>query len=461
MGEAYSCVFEECTLQALLKFFVAVGARRDQIWPMLNYAETQDYLFSLRNRGAKLGVERMVAFNKALGRPDRAYPIIHVAGTNGKGSVCAMLEAIYRRAGKKTGLFTSPHLIRLGERVQVNRVPLTEQEIVQWTSKLRPTAEAMASYNEADHPTFFEFMTAMAFLQFQEQKVDVGILETGLGGRLDSTNVIEPRVCVITSVSYDHQQQLGNTLTEIAREKAGIIKPHARVVLGKLPEEAETEIRRIAQERGAGVTSIREVFESEEHYPETNLVGAHQRINAATAMLAMCHAGQDLAVTDDVAREALMDVTWAGRWQKLTLRDGRTLILDAAHNAEGAEALDANLARLVEETGRRPVILCGTLGDERAKALMRTVARHASALHLLVPDQPRACSAETLRSFLSGHYDGPINESTVSALFPEPGVCRAGDREDILVATGSIYLLGEILTRLENGGGSINLQDKI
>lgn len=427
---------------------------------MLNYAETQDYLYSLRNRGAKLGVERMAAFNEALGRPDRFYPIIHVAGTNGKGSVCAMLEAIFRRAGYKTGLFTSPHLIRLGERVQVNRQPLTQADIVSWTDRLRPTAEAMAAYNEADHPTFFEFMTAMAFLHFAREQVDVAILETGLGGRLDSTNVITPRVSVITSISFDHQQQLGDTLTKIAREKAGIIKPAVPVVLGHLPGEAEAEVRRIAAERRSGVNSVREIFESPDHYPLTNLGGAHQRINAATALAAMCHAGADLAVSDETARAALMEVSWAGRWQSMKLRDGRTFILDAAHNAEGAEALDGNLAQLVSETGRRPVILCGSLGEDRAKALMKTVARHASAVHLLVPDQPRALPADVLRACL-GHFDGDIFDARVDALFPEPGVCTAGGLDDILVATGSIYLLGEILTRLESADGESSLQDKI
>ncbi|GHC02473.1 bifunctional folylpolyglutamate synthase/dihydrofolate synthase [Cerasicoccus arenae] len=429
---------------------------------MATYAETLDYLYALRNRGAKLGVERMAAFNEALGQPDRQFPIIHVAGTNGKGSVCAMLEAIYRRQGLKTGLFTSPHLIRLGERVQVNRTPLNEDQIIAWTARLRTTAETLAMYNPEAHPTFFEFMTAMAFMHFAEEKIDVAIIETGLGGRLDSTNVITPRVSVITSVSYDHMEQLGDTLTKIASEKAGIIKPNVSVVLGHLPKQAETEIRRVAKDRHCGATSVREVFENNfDAYPTTNLIGDHQRINAATAMLAMCHAGADLAVPDAVAREALMDVSWAGRWQKITLRDGRTLILDAAHNPEGSEALDANLERLVEETGRKPVILCGTLGEPRAKALMAVTAKHASAIHLLVPDQPRACPHIILRAFLAGKFTGKVYDDSVDELFPAPSICEAGEADDILVATGSIYLLGEILTRLETTSGETDLQDKL
>lgn len=429
---------------------------------MPTYAETQEYLFSLRNRGAKLGVERMERFNNALGRPDKHYPIIHVAGTNGKGSVCAMLEAIYRRAGYKTGLFTSPHLVRLGERVQVNRQPLTDAQIVHYTEKLRATAERLAEFDPEAHPTFFEFMTAMAFLHFAEEKVDVVILETGLGGRLDSTNVIIPRVSVITSVSFDHMDQLGDTLTKIAREKAGILKPNGNLVLGRLPEEAEVEIRRKADSLRCGVTTVTDVFEDDfEHYPETNLVGEHQRINAAVALLAMCHAGQDLAVSDEVARAALMDVDWAGRWQKITLRDGRTLILDATHNPEGCEALDKNLARLIDETGRKPVIICGTLGEARARALMAVVTERAKDIWLVQPNQPRACTQGELRALGVGKFTGGLEDASVTTLFPEPGVCRAGGEGDVIVATGSIYLLGEILTRLEEQTSEAGLQDKL
>ncbi|MGE9295756.1 MAG: bifunctional folylpolyglutamate synthase/dihydrofolate synthase, partial [Puniceicoccales bacterium] len=360
---------------------------------MPNIGEVQDYLYALRNRGAKLGIERMADFNKALDHPDRKFPIIHVAGTNGKGSVCAMLESIYRQAGLKTGLFTSPHLVHLGERIQVNRVPITDQQIVDWVAKLRPVAEQLATHDEADHPTFFEFMTAMAFEHFAMQNVEVGILETGLGGRLDSTNVITPEVSVITTIGLDHQEQLGNTLTEIAREKAGIIKPGKPVVIGRLPAEAESEVRRIATERGSAIHSIADAFGDDlSNYPESNLLGDHQRTNAATALLAARCASATLPFDAASARNALMQVDWAGRWQSLILADGRTLILEAAHNAEGGQALDGNLARHIAETGRKPVILCGTLGAYRASELMKVIARHAGEIHLLVPDQPRACT---------------------------------------------------------------------
>jgi len=430
---------------------------------MPTFAETERTLYALRNRGAKLGIERMAAFNEALGRPDRRFPIIHVAGTNGKGSVCAMLEAIYRHAGLKTGLFTSPHLIRLGERIQINREPISDDAIVSWVGRLKPVAEQLAGADGEGHPTFFEFMTAMAFEHFASQRVDVAILETGLGGRLDSTNVVTPEVSVITSISLDHQEQLGDTLEKIAREKAGIVKPGKSVVLGRLPPEAEHEIRRIAGERGCDVFGVEETFGPDlATYPVTNLVGDYQRINAATALLATRHAGPCLPAVGALAPEALQQVVWAGRWQTIRLADAKILILEAAHNAEGAHALDANLARLVRETNRRPIILCGTLGAYRAGELMPVVIRHAAQIHLLVPNQPRACSFQEMRAALPEPTRATIIDSTVAELFPAPGVCTAGNPGETLVATGSIYLLGEILSRLApKTATTFKLQDKV
>ncbi|MFW6218065.1 MAG: bifunctional folylpolyglutamate synthase/dihydrofolate synthase, partial [Verrucomicrobiota bacterium] len=204
-----------------------------------SYKETRDYLYSLRDRGSKYGIERMQRFVAELGHPERRFPVIHVAGTNGKGSVCAMLEAIYRANGYRTGLYTSPHLVHLGERVQVDRLPLTETDIVRHCERLRPVAAALGAGKPEEHPSFFEFMTAMAFLQFADAQVDLAILETGLGGRLDATNVAAPELSVITSVSLDHTELLGDSLAKIAREKAGICKPRKPVLLGRLPPEAE------------------------------------------------------------------------------------------------------------------------------------------------------------------------------------------------------------------------------
>jgi len=195
-----------------------------------DYAAVQDYLFSLKARGIKFGIDRMRMMVEALGHPERAVPTIHLSGTNGKGSTSAMLDAILHAAGWRTGLYTSPHLVRLGERVQVNRALLTEAELAAFTRELRPIAEEISRDHPDDHPSFFEFMTAMAFLQFQRQHCDVGIIEVGMGGRLDATNVVLPEVAAITSISLDHCEMLGDSVEKIATEKAGIIKAGRPVV---------------------------------------------------------------------------------------------------------------------------------------------------------------------------------------------------------------------------------------
>ena len=189
---------------------------------MNRFQETRDYLFALRNAGSKYGIDRMRRLVEALGHPERRFPVIHVAGTNGKGSVCAMLEALYRSNGYKTGFFCSPHLVHLGERAQVNRQILSESGIIEYTRQLRPIAAAIASEDPDLHPSFFEFIAAMAFQRFASEQVDIACVETGLGGRLDATNVVDPELAIITTVSLDHTELLGDN-RRIAREKAGIL----------------------------------------------------------------------------------------------------------------------------------------------------------------------------------------------------------------------------------------------
>ena len=419
-----------------------------------DYPAVTEYLFGLKARGVKFGIDRMGPLAAALGHPENAVPCIHVAGTNGKGSVAAMLDAILHAAGWRTGLYTSPHLVKLGERVQVDRHILTEEEITTFTRELRPVAEKLSAPNPDDHPSFFEFMTAMAFLQFDRRRCDMNVIETGLGGRLDATNVVLPEVSVITSIGLDHCELLGRTIESIAGEKAGIVKPGRPVVIGRMPPEAVLTIRAIAAEHGSPVISVEEEFGSEiGRYPETNLEGDYQRWNAATAVLALRRLGSGWNLTDEVVSRGLLRIDWPGRWQRTRL-GGRLLVLDASHNPEGAQVLDSNLARLRAETGRRPVIITGALGADRAAALLPTVARHAGEIHLVVPKQSRACSHGELESHLPGDFQGRVVRSTVESLFPGPGACTAGGPEDSIVVTGSIYVLGEVLARIEPGRGA-------
>ena len=273
---------------------------------LAGYAPVQEYLFGLKATGLKFGVDRMRVFVEALGHPERRYPVIHVAGTNGKGSVSALLDAILHAAGWRTGLYTSPHLVKLGERVQVDRRLLSEAEIVAYVNELGPVASRPGLFEADDRPSFFEFMTAMAFLQFARRAVDVAVVEVGLGGRLDATNVVEPEVTVITSIGLDHCDMLGDRIELIAAEKAGIIKPGRPVVLGRMPPVAEAVIRRIAAERGAPVTAVRDVYgEDLDRYPQTNLEGDYQRWNAATAVLVARQLPPRWGLTDEVVARGL------------------------------------------------------------------------------------------------------------------------------------------------------------
>jgi dihydrofolate synthase/folylpolyglutamate synthase len=309
--------------------------------PPAGYAATQDYLFGLKSAGVKFGVDRMRLLSALLGNPERKVPCIHVAGTNGKGSVAAMLEAILRASGQRTGLYTSPHLVRLGERVQVNRGMLTEEEITAFAGELKPLADSLASKGGPDdRPTFFEFMTAMAFLQFVRRGCTFSVIEVGLGGRLDATNIVEPEVSVVTSIGLDHCEMLGNTFEAIAGEKAGVIKPGRPVVIGRVPLGAETTLRRVAASRGSRLVSVREEYGDDvERYPRTSLEGDYQRWNAATATLAARLLPPAFGVTQEAIESGLGAVDWPGRWQR-TVLGGRLAILDASHNPEGAGVLE-------------------------------------------------------------------------------------------------------------------------
>lgn len=421
----------------------------DQRLTAADHSEVEAYLFSLKSSGVHFGIERMGLFADLLGHPEREVPCVHVTGTNGKGSTCAMIEAILRQAGWRTGLYTSPHLIRLGERIQVDRRIISWPEIAAYSTELKPLAEQVAAHGEDMHPTFFEFMTGMAFQHFKRTGCDFSIIEVGMGGELDATNIVLPEVSVITSISLDHCEMLGDSIAKIARTKAGIIKPGKPVVLGRLPPEAEKIIREIAAARGSDVHSVREVFgDDSAAYPATNLEGEYQRWNAATATLAARVLGARWRVDEAAIAQGLSSVSWPGRWQSLRL-GGKAVILDASHNTEGADVLELNLARLVQSTGRKPVVVTGVLGSSRASAVLRTICAHASEVHLVVPQQARACSHAELQSLLPSSFTGRVHLNTVEAVFPGPDTCLVGTPDDVIVVTGSIYLLGEVLTRLE------------
>ena len=413
-----------------------------------DFGELQRFLFDLRNAGSKFSLERIRKISQALGNPEKKYPKIHIAGTNGKGSTCAMLESICRESGMKTGMYTSPHLLYLGERIQINRVPVGKTRLMELLGRVLKVCDCLFSRADmADYPSFFEVMTAAAFLHFAEEKVDVGIIEVGLGGRLDSTNIITPNISVITTIGLDHTQYLGNTIAEIAAEKAGIIKKSVPVVAGFLPEEAFAAIESAVRRANTRLYSAGDFFKDESEMPKCALEGAYQRRNAAVASLCarvLASGGGPFEGLEAFISTGLERVSWAARWQKIPLKNNATLILDASHNPEGAEALRENLQAL-KESGIAPIVTVGVLGRERAKALLSVIAEYAKKIVFLVPDQPRALSFEELEALTPKGV--PTMRAKVQNVYSN-GKCLVAEDGDVVVSTGSIYLAGEVLSSL-------------
>ena len=427
----------------------------------------QDFLYTLRNAGSKYSLERIQKFCEKLGNPQNDFPKIHIAGTNGKGSVCAMIESILRGAGLKVGMFTSPHLTYLGERIQIDRTPIEKDELSKLSLELKSCADSIFPKDDmAMYPSFFEFMTAMAFLDFSRNNVDCAVIEVGLGGRLDSTNIITPDISVITSIGFDHVQMLGASLAEIAREKGGIIKEKVPVVCGFLPDEAMAEIEKIAHKKNAPLYKVSDYFPTDESLPTTSLFGYYQRRNGAVSLLCSRilreHASKGevssiySALSEKSAKEALAKVVWLARWQNIKLANGATLIVDASHNDEGAKNLESNLAELCAD-GLRPIITVGVLGEDRAIPLLKGMSKYAKKIILLQPNQPRALSVDELKKCL-GKVDVDVETAKVSDIYKSGKICTCVEPTDTIISTGSIYLAGEVLACI-SGGGTDGLQD--
>ena len=396
-----------------------------------------DYLFSLRNKGSTFGIERMELLISEMDSGLLSFPVIHVAGTNGKGSTCSMLDAIYRENGYSVGLVTSPHLVDLGERIRVNGKILSGEILQQEVEKLKPICQQIGEKNAEMHPSFFEFMTAIAFSVFHQENVDLAIIETGLGGRLDSTNVVKPVISVITTISLDHCNILGDTLEKIAFEKAGIIKQSCPVLTGWLPREANKVIKAVAEEKESFFKSLADE-KACDSLPETNLQGNHQKRNAALALNVCESLKKQFPIDHDLSLCALQKVKLEGRWQ--IIQEDPMIILDACHNAEGAESLEPQIKNL--PTGADLVIWFGSLGKERAEEILKVLIPLGKEIHLFQPNQPRACSFEELYNLIPHTYKSKIYKGVKTDILSKIVELR---KNQILLITGSIYLLGEIL----------------
>ena len=390
----------------------------------------------------KFGLGTMRKLCDALGHPERQFRSILVAGTNGKGSVTAMVHQGLLAAGHRAGRSTSPHLERLEERFVVGNREAGRDDLNRVAAVIRTTVESLEVAGDLEtSPTFFECATAMAFELFRQEAIEIAVLEVGLGGRLDATNVVEPAAVAITSIDYDHQAQLGSTLEAIAYEKAGVIRPGIPVVCGPLPRGADDVIVQTCREQGARLVRASSWRGLEElaGTAAPALRGAHQRENARVAGCLLQELDA-LGVRVDGAsrRSAVLDVEWPGRLETFRWR-GAEILLDAAHNPAGARAL----ARYLRETGWTPATLVfGALEDKDVRSMLAELAPACGAIVCTAPASPRALPPEVLATLAQGVAGA---EWRVSAL-PEPARALefAVDASGRVVAAGSIFLIGPL-----------------
>jgi dihydrofolate synthase / folylpolyglutamate synthase len=396
----------------------------------MNYADAVAWLYGTQLHGIKLGLESIERLAGALLiGPQPTF--IHVAGTNGKGSVCAMADAICRAAGLRTGLYTSPHLVTFRERIRLDDMMIPEADVAGGLTKIR---EVMRGWEHA--PTFFEIVTALALAWFQRQGAQVAILETGMGGRLDATNVVTPAVSVLTPIGLDHQAWLGSTLAEIAAEKAGILKRGVPAVSAPQAPESAAVLRHAAEHVGTSLRFIEHPLDDEWR---VNLAGSHQRWNAALAVEALAAAG--LEVSPAAIRQGLAAVQWPGRFQRVSDR----IILDGAHNPHAA----AQLAKTWrEEFGdAQATLVFGAMRDKDVAGVL-TALRPISARVLAVPvENARACTAEELCT-IARDVD-PMWPATPCDSLSAALATAESQPERVLIA-GSLFLIGEALAHFDS-----------
>jgi dihydrofolate synthase / folylpolyglutamate synthase len=412
-----------------------------------------DFLFSLERLGMKFGLENMVTLCAALGHPEQAFQSIVVAGTNGKGSVTVMVETALRAAGHRTARYTSPHLVRLEERFVIDGREVETAVLRAVVGSVQSTVDSLMTRRILEAlPTFFECTTAAAFELFRRAGVAVAVLEVGLGGRLDATNVVTPITTAITSIDFDHQDQLGNTLESIAREKAGVAKPGVPMVCGRVPEAAARVIREVCAMQHAPVIRASDVVEIEPREDgETlevrvdrrsldtirlSLPGRHQRENAAVAVAVMNEVNKrGILIPDAAIRKGLTEAHWPARLERFVRRHV-DILLDAAHNPAGARALASHL----QDIGwSRITMLFGAMRDKDVSGMLAPLAHVCERVICTTPPTPRALPADELAEIARRH-------AAVVEIVPDinDALERAIGYQRPIVAAGSIFLIGPL-----------------
>jgi dihydrofolate synthase/folylpolyglutamate synthase len=422
------------------------------------------YLFRLEQFGIKFGLDSIETLLARLGHPERAFRSVHIAGTNGKGSVTAMVDTVLRLSGYRSARYTSPHLIDLSERFVIDGKPVEGAAMRAAAADVRAAIESLRAEGALPAlPTFFEATTALCFELFRRAAVEVAVVEVGLGGRLDSTNVILPVASAITSIDFDHQQYLGSTLAEIAGEKAGIIKSGVPVVVGDVPPEAWTVIARVAEERSAELIRARDGVELNTRpadavsdnvfrlgtpaadYGTVKLAlhGAHQISNAIVAvrLLEAIHV-RGLPVAQAAVVGGLEQVRWPGRLERRLLTGGRELILDAAHNPAGAAALTSYLR---STAGRPPVLVFAAMRDKDVKGMLGVLLPVVGRVIVTKASNSRSADPHALAADARALAPGTAVEIVPS---PIAALEAAWTHSPRVVVAGSIFLLGDIMKEI-------------
>jgi dihydrofolate synthase/folylpolyglutamate synthase len=396
------------------------------------------YLFSLGQFGIKFGLQNISAIVAELGHPERTFQSVHIAGTNGKGSVTAMASAALRAAGHRTARYTSPHLLDLSERFVIDGRPVAHDAMVSAIGDVRSAVDALRSRGILEvQPTFFEVTTAVAFELFRRAHVEVAVLEVGLGGRLDATNVVSPIATAITSIAFDHQKYLGHTLREIAIEKAGIIKPQVPVVLGPVDAEADEAIGKVARSCGAEI--VRASARDADGFT-VGLAGAHQRVNAGVAVrLLELLDTRGIPVPRAAIAAGLAEPDWPGRLDRRRLGDGRALLLDAAHNPAGALALASYLK--ADGHGPRPLVLA-VMRDKAIRDMLTALLPETSYLVATAASTPRSAEPESIAA-VARELSPALRIDVETA--PAAALERAWRAAPSIVVAGSIFLLADVL----------------
>lgn len=419
---------------------------------VISYEEALQYLSMPRNKQIDLGLGRMVSLLNELDDPQHKVNVIHIAGTNGKGSTLNYLSSIFQEAGYRVGLFTSPYIHKPNEQIKINGVPVSDETLVDLVDQLKPVVDKMEQ-SHLERPTEFEMVTAMAFTHFDESNVDIALLETGLGGRLDATNVVTPLVSVITTVGYDHMQFLGDTLEEIATEKSGIIKPLIPVISGCKQEEVQNVIKKIARINDANLQQLGENFfikenrDSFSYYTanqelkqlKLNMLGRHQQENAALAIATIYRLKDQYEISERDIRVGLQKTVVPNRIEVVQTKP--TIIYDGGHNPEGIQALAETLITYYKN--KTIYILFCAMKDKKLNDMLSILQPISKEITLTTFKFERAMNPEEVHHQFS-EQNVVVNKDWQTAYTQ---IFEKMNEDDVLVVTGSLYFLNEVRTK--------------